>query len=105
MANARSVLDALGEPTRRTIFERVAESPGSVGEIAAGLPITRSAVSQHLKVLKSAGLVTDQAVGTKRIYRVDPHTLQIMRAYFDAFWTRSLRAFQTAAEQSAEEPS
>jgi len=99
MTAASVLLDALAEPTRRTIVERLADHPAAVSELARDLPITRSAVSQHLQVLKSVGLVTDRAVGTRRIYTVDPDALAILRAYFDAFWTRSLATFRDAAEQ------
>lgn len=99
MTNATALLDAFGEPTRRTIVERLVDRPAAVSELARDLPITRSAVSQHLQILKSVGLVTDRAVGTRRIYNVDPAALAIIRAYFDAFWTRSLAAFRDAAEQ------
>jgi DNA-binding transcriptional ArsR family regulator len=96
-------LAALGDPTRRTIFERVAERPRAVGELAGELPVSRPAVSQHLKVLKDAGLVTDQAVGTRRIYAVDPQGLGALRAYLDQFWTRSLADFKAAVERRDEE--
>lgn len=99
MANASVLLDALGDPTRRCIVERLADRPAAVTDLARDLPITRSAVSQHLQVLKSVGLVTDRAVGTRRIYSVDPEALAVIRAYFDAFWTRSMAAFRVAAEQ------
>lgn len=88
----------MGDPTRRVLVERLAERPAAVTDLARDLPITRSAVSQHLQVLKSVGLVTDRAVGTRRIYSVDPDALAVIRAYFDAFWSRSLAAFQDAAE-------
>lgn len=100
MTNATALLDAIAEPMRREIVERLVDEPASVTELAAGLPISRSAVSQHLQVLKAAGLVLDQPVGTKRIYRVDPDALAIIRGYFDAFWKRSLGAFADAAEGS-----
>ncbi|MDQ6688618.1 MAG: metalloregulator ArsR/SmtB family transcription factor [Actinomycetota bacterium] len=103
MTNAPALLEALGEPTRRAIFERLAVRPGAVGELADELPVTRSAVSQHLKILKSAGLVTDRAIGTRRIYSVDPAALAAIREYFDAFWTASLAAFRAIAEQPSEE--
>src|SRR3954467_13292612 len=103
MTNASSVLTALGDPTRRAIFERLASGPCAVLDISRELPITRSAVSQHLKVLKSVGLVTDRAVGTRRVYTVDPDALAVIRAYFDAFWTRSLAAFRDAAEHPQED--
>jgi DNA-binding transcriptional ArsR family regulator len=104
MANASQLLDALAEPTRREIVERLVTQPASVSDIAREMPITRSAVSQHLQILKSVGLVSDQAEGTRRIYRVDPDALAIIRAYFDSFWRRSLDAFQQAAGQPREDP-
>jgi DNA-binding transcriptional ArsR family regulator len=93
------VLDALGDPTRRSIFERIGRGPTPVGELAAELPISRPAVSQHLKVLKSAGLVTDRAEGTRRIYSVEPAGLAAVRRYFEQFWTDQLAAFSVAASQ------
>jgi len=99
MTNASVLLDALAEPTRRTILERLADRPAAVSDLAKDLPITRSAVSQHLQILKSVGLVSDRAVGTRRIYTVEPDAVAIIRAYFEAFWTRSLAAFRDAAEQ------
>ncbi|MHB1539559.1 MAG: ArsR/SmtB family transcription factor [Solirubrobacteraceae bacterium] len=90
-------LDALGDATRRAIFERLAERPSAVGELAERLPVTRPAVSQHLKVLKQAGLVCDRAEGTRRIYQLDPAGVDALRAYLDTFWQRSLAAFQAAA--------
>ena len=92
-------LAALADPTRRTIFERVAERPRAVGALAGELPVSRPAVSQHLKVLKDAGLVTDRAAGTRRIYTVDQEGLGMLRAYLDQFWSRSLANFKAAAEQ------
>jgi DNA-binding transcriptional ArsR family regulator len=103
MTNASAVLTALGDPTRRAIFERLAAGPCAVGDISRDLPVTRSAVSQHLKVLKSVGLVGDRAVGTRRVYTVDPDTLAIVREYFDTFWKQSLAAFRTAAEHRTPE--
>jgi DNA-binding transcriptional ArsR family regulator len=100
MTNATEMLDAIAVPMRRTIMERLVANPLSVTQIADDLPISRSAVSQHLQVLKAAGLVLDQPQGTSRIYRVDPDALAIIRAYFDAFWQRSLSAFQNAVEQT-----
>lgn len=94
---------ALGDPTRRTIFELLANGPRAVGEIARHLPVTRPAVSQHLKVLKEAGLVTDHPSGTKRLYQVNPEAVDALRAYFDGFWNRSLAAFKAAAEQPPQE--
>jgi DNA-binding transcriptional ArsR family regulator len=97
--DASVLLDALAEPTRRAIVERLVTKPSSVTDIARDMPITRSAVSQHLQILKSVGLVSDLADGTRRIYRVDPDALAIIRAYFDTFWKRSLTSFQQAAER------
>ena len=87
---------ALGDPTRRAIFELVAERARAVGEIASYVPVTRSAVSQHLKVLKDAGLVRDLAQGTRRIYQADPDGLAELHAYFERFWSKSLLVFQRA---------
>jgi DNA-binding transcriptional ArsR family regulator len=100
MADRSAAFTALADPTRRAIFERVAAAPASVGELASGLPVSRPAVSQHLKVLKDARLVRDTAVGTRRIYAVDPAGLTEIRRYFEQFWTTSLSAFRTAAEQA-----
>jgi DNA-binding transcriptional ArsR family regulator len=103
---ATNVLDrvgVLGDATRRAIFELVAEQPRPVGEIAAQLPVTRPAVSQHLKVLKEAGLVLDRAAGTRRIYQVDPVGLAELRAYFERFWNTTLAAFKDAVERPSEE--
>jgi DNA-binding transcriptional ArsR family regulator len=93
-------MTALGDPTRQAIFERLVEGPRPVGELAADLPVTRPAVSQHLKVLKEAGLVVDRQEGTRRLYQVDPQAVADLRAYFDAFWDQSLAAFRDAAERS-----
>src|SRR2546425_8887453 len=92
-------MDALGDRTRRAIFERLRSGPRAVGEIADELPISRPAVSQHLRVLKEAGLVTERRNGTRRLYRVDPDGLAELRDYFDAFWNEALSAFKTAAEE------
>ena len=92
-------MDALGDPTRRAIFERLAEGPLPVGELARGLPVSRPAVSQHLKVLKAAGLVVDRAQGTRRLYQLDPAGVGAIRAYFDRFWELALAAFAAAAEK------
>jgi DNA-binding transcriptional ArsR family regulator len=94
---------ALGDGTRRAIFERLAEGPCAVGEIAGGLPVSRPAVSQHLKVLKDAGLVVDQAVGNRRIYRIDSEGLAVLRADLDRFWTSALAAYKALVEQPAQE--
>ena len=91
-------LTALGDPTRRAIFERLARGPQAVGEIAKELPVSRPAVSQHLKVLKGAGLVDDRAQGTRRLYRVDPEGVAAMRDYLDGFWDQALTAFKAAVE-------
>jgi DNA-binding transcriptional ArsR family regulator len=97
-------LDALGDSTRRAIFERVgADGPLAVTEIAAELPVSRPAVSQHLKVLKEAGLVVDLPAGNRRLYRVDPRGLEELRGYFDRFWSNALAAFKQAVEQEDEE--
>jgi DNA-binding transcriptional ArsR family regulator len=96
-------IGALGDPTRRAIFERLRSGPLPVGELAGSLPVSRPAVSQHLRVLKEAGLVTDRAVGTRRLYRVDPRGLAGLRAYFDSFWNEALAAFKDAAEDGKEQ--
>lgn len=102
--NASDLIDAVAEPTRRAIVERLAQRASSVTDLAREMPISRSAVSQHLQVLKSVGLVADEARGTQRIYHVDPDALALIREYFDAFWRRSLEAFQHATERPEEEP-
>ena len=89
---------ALADPTRRAIFESIAERPRAVSEIAAQLPVSRPAVSQHLKVLKAAGLVVDEPQGTRRIYRLEPEGVDALRAYLETFWNTSLRAFKRAVE-------
>jgi DNA-binding transcriptional ArsR family regulator len=94
---------ALGDRTRRAIFERLADGPCAVGEIAGGLPVSRPAVSQHLKVLKEAGLVVDQAVGNRRIYRIDPDGLASLRADLDRFWSSALAAYKAVVEHPTEE--
>ena len=96
----KTAMDALGDPTRREIMERLREGPRSVGEIAAGLPVSRPAVSQHLRVLREAGLVSERREGTRRIYSLDPKGLDELRAYLDQFWTDALAAFKAAAERS-----
>jgi DNA-binding transcriptional ArsR family regulator len=96
----QSAMDALGDATRRAIFERLREGPMAVGELASGLPVSRPAVSQHLRVLKEAGLVTERREGTRRIYRLEPGGLAEVRAYFDEFWNEALAAFKAAAERS-----
>jgi DNA-binding transcriptional ArsR family regulator len=94
---------ALGDPTRRAIFERLADRPRAVGELADELPISRPAVSQHLKVLKDARLVVDEPAGTRRIYHVDPDGLRALRGYLDHFWDQALAGFKTAVEQKMKE--
>jgi DNA-binding transcriptional ArsR family regulator len=94
---------ALAEPMRQTIVERLAERPMAVGELAAGLPVTRPAVSQHLKILKDARLVRYEARGTRRIYSIDPAGLGAIRAWLDRFWDRALTAYAEAAEREDEE--
>ncbi len=93
------VLNALGDPTRRAIFEALADGPRPVGELAAELPVSRPAVSQHLRVLKDAGLVRVRAVGTRRLYQLDPEGIGAVRAYFDRFWNRALASFKDVVEQ------
>src|SRR6201994_1778787 len=97
MANAYRALDsfaALGDPTRRALFERLAARPSAVGDLARGLPVSRPAVSQHLKVLKEAGLVREVAQGTRRIYSLDPRGIGAMRRWLDAHWASALDAFK-----------
>ena len=94
---------ALSDSTRRAIFERIAERPRAVGELADGLPVSRPAVSQHLKVLKDAGLVVDSADGNRRIYRLNPDGVDALRKYLDRFWNQALAAFKVAVEQSPKE--
>ena len=96
---ANGVLDALGDPTRRQIFESLRGGPRSVGELADGLPVSRPAVSQHLRVLKEAGLVSDRKEGTRRLYRVDPGGLAGLRDYFDGFWGEALARFAAEARR------
>ena len=94
---------ALGDPTRKAIFELLADRPRPVGELANELPVSRPAVSQHLKVLKDAGLVLDQSFGTRRVYRVDPDGLASLRADLDRFWGKTLLAYKAAVEQPTKE--
>jgi DNA-binding transcriptional ArsR family regulator len=91
-------MDALGDPTRRAIFEQLRRGPRAVGEIAGELPVSRPAVSQHLRVLKEAGLVSERRDGTRRLYRLDPDGLGALRAYFDQFWDAALADFKAAAD-------
>ena len=99
MANSSAAFAALAEPMREAIVERLAERPMAVGELAALLPVSRPAVSQHLKILKEAKLVRDHAEGTRRIYAIDPAGLGAIRAWLDRFWDQSLTAFVAAAER------
>ena len=94
----QTAMDALGDPTRRAIFEQLRRGPRAVGEIAGELPVSRPAVSQHLRVLKEAGLVTERRDGTRRLYRLDADGLAQVRRYFDDFWTEALAGFKAAAE-------
>ncbi|MGD9739481.1 MAG: ArsR/SmtB family transcription factor [Bauldia sp.] len=101
MTNVSGALNALGDTTRRSIFERLAGAPMTVGDLAKELPVSRPAVSQHLKVLKDAGLVIDRADGTRRIYAIDPAGLGAIRAWLDRFWDAQLAAFKDEAERVA----
>ena len=99
MSTYQNGFDALGDPTRRAIFERLARGPTAVGELAQGLPVSRPAVSQHLRVLKRAGLVSDQREGSRRLYEIDLDGVDALRTYLDSFWTDALAAFRKAAER------
>jgi DNA-binding transcriptional ArsR family regulator len=103
MTDRAEGLTALGDPTRRAIFERLADRPRAVGELAREFPVSRPAVSQHLKVLKAAGLVIDRPAGNRRIYQLDPDGIGALRAYLDHFWNRALTAFQAAVERDQRE--
>jgi len=106
MTNAYRALDsfaALGDPTRRAIFERVAAQPSAVGDLARGLPVSRPAVSQHLRVLKEAGLVSETPAGTRRIYRLDPRGIAAMRDWLDAHWASALDAFRDFVDEHADQ--
>jgi DNA-binding transcriptional ArsR family regulator len=104
-ANRTAGFTALGDPTRRAIFERLADGGRPVGELARELPVSRPAVSQHLKILKDAGLVIDRRAGSRRIYQLDPEGVGALRAYLDRFWSQALTAFKAAVEQGDEEVS
>jgi len=95
-------MDAVGDGTRRAILERLLERPSAVGELAAGLPVSRPAVSQHLRILKHARLVTDRRVGTRHIYAADPHGIREVREYWERFWSQALAGFQAVADAEAE---
>jgi DNA-binding transcriptional ArsR family regulator len=102
-----NALVALADPTRRQVFEHLRAGPRAVGEIAAEMPVSRPAVSQHLKVLKDAGLVIDQAEGTRRVYYIDPNGLGALRSWLDQFWDAALEAFRAEVEKpkgNADEP-
>src|SRR6476646_6337280 len=99
MTNAHLALAALADPTRREIFERLARSPRAVGELARELPVSRPAVSQHLKALKDAGLVVHRAHGTRNVYEIDPNGLGALRAWLDQFWAEALEAFKAEVEK------
>jgi DNA-binding transcriptional ArsR family regulator len=103
MANQVSALLALGDPTRLAIVERLVERPRAVVDLARELPVSRPAVSQHLRVLKDVGLVIDEPDGNRRIYRVDPDALAALRGQLDRFWEKALAAYKTTAEQQDEE--
>lgn len=96
-------ISALGDPTRRAVFERLRSGPQAVGDLAAGLPVSRPAVSQHLKVLRDAGLVVEHREGTRRIYALAPAGMLELRAYFDELWGHALAAFKAAAETKERE--
>lgn len=101
-AYGEAALGAVGDPTRRAILERLRNGPCSVSELARGLPVSRPAVSQHLRVLKQAGLVSERKEGTRRIYRLDPEGIYQLRLYLETFWTEALAAFKAAAESERE---
>ena len=103
MATYQDAWTALGDPTRRAIFERIAERPQAVGELARDLPVSRPAVSQHLKVLKEARLVANRPAGNRRIYRLDPSGLDALRVQLDQFWTKALAAYKEVVEQDTQE--
>jgi len=98
-----NALAALADPTRRKVFERLRSGPKSVGKIAQGLPVSRPAVSQHLKILKEAGLVEEEAQGTRRVYHIDPKGLGALRAWLDQFWELALDAFRAEVETQNDE--
>ncbi|MDQ1520215.1 MAG: hypothetical protein QOI55_1288 [Actinomycetota bacterium] len=104
MTTDQSALSALADPTRRAIVEALADGPLPVGQLAKRLPVTRPAVSQHLKVLKEAGLVVERAEGTRRLYRLDPRGLAEVRVWLDRFWDRALAAFKDTVETEEKEP-
>jgi DNA-binding transcriptional ArsR family regulator len=95
-------LDALGDPTRRSILERLLNGPQPVGELARNFPISRPAISQHLRILKRAHLVVDRPAGNRRLYELNPRGVEALRAYFDRFWDHALESFKRAAETKEE---
>jgi DNA-binding transcriptional ArsR family regulator len=101
MINAERALDALGDRTRRRVFARLRNRTCSAGELAHGMNVTRSAISQHLQVLKAAGLVVVRAEGTRRLYQVDMRGVETLRRWLDGFWEETLGAFKEAAERAA----
>lgn len=103
MKTYSGALSALGDPTRRAIFEHLGERPLAVVDLAALVPVSRPAVSQHLKVLKGAGLVRDEQVGTRRVYSLDPDGIAVLRDYLDRFWNTALHSFKKRVEQLQEE--
>ncbi|MGI5143213.1 ArsR/SmtB family transcription factor [Streptomyces sp. CA-106110] len=103
MVTYEDALSALADPTRRAIFERLADGPKAVSQLAEGLPVSRPAVSQHLKVLKEAELVVDRAVGTQRLYQLNPAGLDALRAWLNRFWDQALAAFAAAAESEGKQ--
>jgi DNA-binding transcriptional ArsR family regulator len=104
MAYESAAFAAIADPTRRRVLERLGERPMAVGELAAGMPVSRPAVSQHLKVLKDAGLVSDRQDGARRIYAIDPNGLGAMRAWLDQFWDGALAALKAEIERDAAPP-
>jgi DNA-binding transcriptional ArsR family regulator len=103
MTNATAMLTALGDPTRQAIFDQLSHGPLAVGQLARVLPVSRPAVSQHLKILKDVGLVFDRQEGTRRLYQVDQQGLALLRRHLDAFWERSLAAFEQRARDEKDE--
>jgi DNA-binding transcriptional ArsR family regulator len=103
MTYANGAFAALADPTRRRVLESLTAGPRAVGEIAAGFSVSRPAISQHLKVLKAAGLVVDRADGARRVYSIDPHGLGVLRAWLDRFWGEALAAFQAEVEREPED--
>jgi DNA-binding transcriptional ArsR family regulator len=102
--SAATALAALADPTRRELFERLRSGPRAVGELARGVTVSRPAVSQHLAVLKAAGLVRDTASGTRRVYEIDPQGLGAIRAWLDDMWGGALQSFSAELEKKGEEP-